>query len=111
MSYTYPSFARMWAIHPPHPYEAIHQWLCRVMGAHPDQLVVTDPQQNFAPVVNLEELMLILGGEWTKCVLRCHDAKESTNDKRKNVATQTGDAADGSFMADAVARGKKAGGP
>jgi hypothetical protein len=105
--YRYPPFAKMKSYQPPHPYEAIHQWLCEVFGAHPDNLVVTDPQQNFSPVVSMEGLMQILGGEWAECVRRCYEMKADSNDKRQGVVLQTGDAKDGSFMADAVARGKK----
>ncbi len=90
-----------------HPYQVIHQWLCNVFGAHPADIVATDPAQNFAPVVNLESLMLILGGPWELCVKTCHDAKLSTNDKRApGKILMTGDEKDGSFLAGAAARAK-----
>jgi hypothetical protein len=69
-----------------------------MMGAHPDQLVVTDPAQNFRPVIDIEPLMRILGGPWGAAVERCHEAKRNMADKRRaDRASYAGEAAEGSF--------------
>lgn len=73
--------------------EAVHQWLCAVFGSHPDELLITDPIQGFALVVDLEPLMQILGGPWLRAIARCHEAKASMKDRRPHIAGE-----DGSFM-------------
>lgn len=103
-----PPYPPLDGLSPGHPWQPIHQWLCHTFGAHPDQLVVTDPGQNFHPVVDLEPLMVLLGGAWERCAKRCHEVKASTDDKRTGVVLNTGDAKDGSFLADAAARGRAA---
>jgi hypothetical protein len=80
--------------------ERIHQWLADALGAHPDELVVTDPAQVFRPVIDIEPLLLILGGPWSAAVARCHEAKAHMRDKRKaERASHPGEAAEGSFGA------------
>jgi hypothetical protein len=81
-----------------HPYHAIHQWLCNVFGAHPNDLVVTDPQQNFRPVVDLEPLMRILGGEWAEAVDRCYRTKKQVTEGSNLRGIQT-EGEEGSFLA------------
>jgi hypothetical protein len=80
--------------------EAIHQWLASALGAHPDEIIATDPAQNFRPVLDVEPLMRILGGPWLALVERCHAAKADMRDKRSgDRASHAGEAAEGSFGA------------
>lgn len=79
--------------------ENVHQWLAAALGAHPDEIIATDPEQNFHPVLNVEPLMRILGGPWLALVERCHAAKADMRDKRSgDRPSHAGEAAEGSFM-------------
>ncbi len=86
-----------------HPWQKIHQWLCDVLGAEPDRLVVTDPVQQLQCTIDLRPLMRILGGEWEACLNRAIAVKDQNSQgaSKRGIATE---GEDGAFMASALKR-------
>lgn len=96
-------FPKMKDVSAGHPWQSIHQWLCNVMGAEPDRLVITDPVQQLQVTIDIRPLMHILGGEWEACVHRAEriKAQNSQGASKRGIATE---GEDGAFMASALKR-------